>query len=141
MFEDLEDVGFRLNIAARALRKELNTSIRQQGLDDMMYIILRALDGAAQEGRPAITVADVATELNLQPDAVSQAADRLIRDGWITQLDSSSRLIALSGKARSAIPALVDTAAWTTQRALNGFTDDEAKTFLEFLRRVYNNLR
>jgi DNA-binding MarR family transcriptional regulator len=141
MFEGLKDAGYRMNLAARSLRAEIATSLRQQGLDDNSYILLRALDAAAGEGRPAITTSEVATELLLPLEAVNDSADRLVRDGWAMQLDASKRLIALSDKGRSALPALTDMANWVNQRALNGFTDEESDQLLEYLRRVSENFR
>jgi DNA-binding MarR family transcriptional regulator len=136
------DMGFLISDACRCLNAVLAEDLRNHGLDHPRYVVLYHAQRAGAAGVSTKSLADI---LRLSPSEIDERIARLRRDGWITASpDPASRgssLVRLTAKADAAVPVLADASHWAIERALNGFSADEAASLTEYLERLRTNLR
>jgi DNA-binding MarR family transcriptional regulator len=141
--DQMSSFGFLLNQAARSLRSTVSRDLRVHGLDDDQWIVLRNTFATEKAGRPGATPQEIAKRLNIHIEDIVSAAERLARDGWVTigvEPGALQSVIKLTDKARRVLPGLLDVSTWTAERALNGFTNEEVREIIGFLKRILSNL-
>lgn len=137
---DRSGVGFLLNQAARAVRARLADDLRHHDLDDTDFIVLRNVIGASEHGVQGLRASDVAQALNMPVADINQAAIRLDQRGWLeTSQVGDSLQLTPTRKAHTVVPGIADTARWTLERALNGFSRDEIEQLQDMLTRIIRN--
>lgn len=83
MRADRGGIGYLLNQAARGVRAKLAAELRNHGLDDNDFIVLRNAVSMWERTGEAILTTRIAESLNIPLPRVKAAADKLSRDGWI----------------------------------------------------------
>ncbi len=118
-----DGIGYLLNQASRSVMARLGDQLRQLGLDEHGWTILR---NAFHYQGAGCTPFTLAARLHIPAEHNVGAAARLVRDGWITTGDgapvSEKSTLCVTQKAREAMPGLEDTASWVVEHATNGFT-------------------
>lgn len=138
---DGDDLGFLTNKVGRLLRARMREQLRSQGFDDMDYIVLRGALQYWDRNNVPTTVPVLAEELVLPYEEVSRAAARLIRDNWfVVRATGKPEALEPSAKAVKLAPVLQDSAHWTVEAAMNGFSADEVEALTDMLRRMLRNL-
>lgn len=139
---DRSGVGFLLNQAARAVRARLAAELHVHGLDDADFILLRVVMFSREQARTQPATAEgVAAELNLPLAAVVDTAHKLGDRGWIGVSGAGTELsLSPTRKALSIVPGLVDTARWTLEESLNGFSREEIDQLSVLLQRIIKNV-
>lgn len=135
--------GFLLNQASRALRSTLAQELRLHGIRDDQWVVLRTAFERERSGLSLPTPRELTAHLNMHIEDVVEASEQLARDGWITLGSATGDplpSITLTDKARRVLPGMVDISNWTTERALNGFTNEEVGQLTGFLERLCHNL-
>lgn len=137
-----DDLGYLISRTSHELRAVLAEGLHNHGLDDASYIALFYTQRAGDAGISTRAMAESRKELF---DAISETAQRLVRDGWVTEQpiagDRESKLLQLTPKAVAVVPLLVDAAHWAIERALSGFSDEELSELTSYLERMRTNLR
>lgn len=134
-------LGYLMNQSQRLLTRNLQNRLRELGVSQPVYVILRHLEASiARE----ITPADVADDLRMDHSTISRHVDQAIEEGLVIAtphpLHRRARLLGLTDKGRALLPALHDAAGWTVVRGLNGFTNEEVGELQAYLRRMLRNL-
>lgn len=136
-----ESIGFLLNQASRSVIARLGDQFRQLGLDEHGWVVLR--NAFSHEGN-GCTPFSIAARLHMSADVNVAAAERLVRDGWLTTGDGGpvveSSSLCVTRKAKDVMPGLEDTARWVVMHATNGFSARECEEFTDFLKRFNENL-
>ncbi len=143
--KDMPQAGFAflLNQASRALRSTLAQELRLHGIGDDQWVVLRTTLERERSGQSPSTPRELTAHLNMHIEDVVEASEQLARDGWITLGSATGDplpSITLTDKARRVLPGMIDVSNWTTERALNGFTNDEVAQLAGFLERLCRNL-
>lgn len=139
---DRGGVGYLLNQAARGVRANLAAELRKHGLDDGDFIVLRNVVYAWERTGEGILATQMVESLNIPLPRVKAAADKLCRDGWLDLTDERGAVhLAPTQKATKAMPGFQDTARWTLEHSLNGFSRDEIAELSAYLERIVHNTK
>ena len=139
---DRGGIGFLLNQAARAVRARLSEELHVHGLGDADFILLRRVTADAQRDGSETNTNSVSMDLNMPLSAVVEAAERLRARGWLDVTGDGSDLnLRPTRRTQTVVPGLVDTARWTLEEALNGFSHDEIAALSGMLERIITNTR
>ncbi|MHA7776202.1 MarR family winged helix-turn-helix transcriptional regulator [Roseibium sp. M-1] len=134
-FEKDTSAGYLANHMARLFASGLHHRIRPLGLSPGQFPALVAL--WAQEGR---TQKELVELLDVEQATLANTLARMERDGLIvrraSEEDGRVQEIFLTEKARALEEAAIASALAQNAEALRGFTPDETKLFLEFMRRT-----
>jgi DNA-binding MarR family transcriptional regulator len=137
---DKNGIGFLLNQAARGVRAQVASRLREHGISDNEFIVLRnAAELHERTGDPALTT-DIAERLHLSISDVEEASAALERDGWVeTTRAGGAYHVVPTHKGLALMPVLQDAARWSLETALNGFSREEIASLTEMLRRLVHN--
>ena len=132
--------GYVVNWAARLFGRAFNRRLTTLGASVGQWPILLALleqDGLAQ--------AELVRRLDLEQPTVANTLKRMQRDGLIERAPHASdrrrEHLHLTERGRTLAPQFVAMAADVNRTALAGLSPDEARTLLDLLHRVIDNLR
>ena len=135
-----QGLGFLLNHAQRAVQSQMRDKLRQLGLDDEMWTMMQNVAAAGEAGTSA---EESAVRLRMPPGALIDAADRLVRDGWLAPVSrsagSTGRLI-LSEKTRKTLPGIRNEAHMLLEHATMGFSHTELDALAGYLKRIIDNM-
>lgn len=136
-----DNIGYLVNQSARLLTKSLNGRLKEHGLTQGQYAVIRSIDSIRD--RP-VTATELSDDLRLEPSATAHAVDRAVAHGWVVALPhaehSRARVLELTPQARSALPVIKDAGHWTLSMGLNGFTREEIGQLKSLLQRLVTNL-
>lgn len=137
---DRGGIGYLLNQAARGVRAQLAGQLREHGINDSEFIVLRNAAEHFERTQGGVPTSQIAEALHLSQIEVEESSARLARDGWVEIARVGNVIQVLpTHKAMTLMPVLADTARWSLEAALNGFSRDEIAALSEMLRRIIHN--
>jgi len=137
---DFEDsVGYWVISAARAMERELTAELRPLGITFRQCQVLAAL---AMHG--ALSQAELARELGIEPPTLTGVLTRMERDGWVERstcpTDRRKNLVHPLPHATPVWDGIVAAARRVRGRATAGLTAAEQHALRTLLARVRENL-
>ncbi len=140
MFDLLDQsLGFVINRAALALKKELEHALRPYGITGVQFAILKRLweeDGLSQKEIAERTFKNGA-EITLLIDRLA-AKELVIRER--DETDRRAYRIFLTDKAKGLEHDVVEKARTTLAKALGGVSDADARAAFDVLVKIHHNL-
>lgn len=137
--EVLSSPGHLVSLAARGFARLSEARLKPLGFGVGHLPVLIAL-----EDRLAASQRDLARFARIEQPSMAQMLARMERDGLILRTpdpkDGRSSQISLTEAARKRLPEACATLFQGNRDALNGFTEDEAAQFVDFLTRLIANL-
>ncbi len=134
-----QSIGYWVVGTARAVEREMSAELRPLGITYRQCQVLAAL---AKDG--ALSQAELAAQLQIEPPTLTGVLDRMERDGWIERTacpaDRRKNLVRVAAAARPAWSGITAAARRVRARATAGFTDTERDGLIDLLRRVQHNL-
>jgi DNA-binding MarR family transcriptional regulator len=134
---DQRDIGYLLNRATRQFRMRFAERLADAGLRPQQAAVLMAVS-AARGGR--LTPSAVATAIDSDAATTTELLKRMVRDGWLLRepnpADGRSSLLALSDRARDAIPGVARVAEAVSAEAVADLSAAERETLAELLQRL-----
>jgi DNA-binding MarR family transcriptional regulator len=135
------NIGYLVNQNARLLGSRLNQRLRELELTQREYALILSIN--AIKDRP-VTATEVAEDLHTDRAGVARAVECAEAQGWVLTEPHPelrrARILALTPKAKAALPALLDIGHWTLECSLNGFTGEELDALRGYLQRMLRNL-
>lgn len=140
MKEDvLSTPGHLISLAARGFARLSEARLKPLGFGVGQLPVLVALG----EGK-ASTQRDLARFAKVEQPPMAQMLSRMERDGLISRTpdpaDGRSSKVELTAAAREKMPEAITTLFEGNREALDGFSDEEAAQFVQFLQRLIDNL-
>jgi len=135
--EDL--VGFWINLASRTFVRVVDARLRPLGFAMSQLPVLRALG----EGG-ALSQKELARLARVEQPTMAEMLGRMERDGLVERVqnpeDKRGSLTSLSRSARTRFPKAAEALMSGERDAVAGFSDEEKLLFIQFLKRVVQNL-
>jgi len=132
-------VGFWINLASRTIVRVLDDRLRPFGIAMSHLPVLRAL---AQGG--ALSQKELARIARVEQQTMAELLARMERAGLVERAqnpeDKRGSLTSLSRTARARFPKAAEALHEGERQAMAGFSDDEKRSFMQFLQRVIKNL-
>jgi DNA-binding MarR family transcriptional regulator len=133
-----ETVGYLVWDARRAYSRDFAEQLRAHGLGIAAFSILRIL--WEEDG---LTQAQIAQRARMSGPTIVAVVAQLEKQGLARRLadpaDQRKRLIHLRPRARRLADSILPLARAINDRALAGFTPEESRLFMAFLRRMRGN--
>lgn len=137
---DYDLLGVWLDFAFNSLVAELNRSLHHVGLplNHAQFVILQNLflnDGLSQS--------DIARHVGKDRAAISRSLNSLEDNGFITRkaVSGSKNGVFLTEKAIENRQRIADAINMATQKGRGGMTEEEYRTGITFLNKIYDNLQ
>jgi MarR family transcriptional regulator, organic hydroperoxide resistance regulator len=134
------DVLRSLGNTVRTVRGRIDRSLQLTGLRLGQFQVLRHL--WEQDG---LTPREIAVRLDVEMPTVTRTVQRMVRDGLVRreahQSDARSVRIYLTQRGTELRPALDELIERETERALQGFTEQEREELIRMLERISENAR
>lgn len=139
-----KDIGFLLHKADMAAKNNLTCRFNDFGITPGQYSVLQELYNYGKtSGIPSLRPACIAERLKCDRPTMTGIIERLEGQGWIMREenpeDKRSCMICLTQKALENLKALDSICTEHQKRVLEGFTEEEAVLFRDFLCRVMDN--
>lgn len=134
-----------LRIISNTVRKiaDLRLEEKCSDLSEMSACFILYIETQEDDGKPVFHKA-LEKEFHISKATVSQIVSRMEKKKLVKQLekegDTRLKWVVLTDYARKMTPFLKNTEKRFASRILNGFSEEEKKTFLNYLNRIQDNL-
>lgn len=132
-------VSFWINHASRLILRRFEDRLRPLGYGWAYLPVLVAL----RECGP-LTQKELAADAHVEQPSMAQLLGRMERDGVVTRAihptDRRKVLYALSDRAASEVPVVLQALEGVADEVTAGFSDDDRERLMTLLRRVVRNL-
>lgn len=142
-----DSIGHLLNNAARLAKKDFASRMQKVGITFPQFMVIKDIYTQEEKGskNQNLTLAAIAERVNSNRPNMTGVIERLEKQGLINRSinpkDRRSQIITLTDKAKDVMERLQRMSKETTNKALESFSEDEAKIIKECLIRIINNLQ
>ncbi len=132
-------IGYWTNMAAQAFQRALNEEVRPLGVTWRQCQVLAFL--ALED---ALSQAELAERIGIEPPTLVGILDRMERDGWIRRegcpSDRRKKLVVATAEAEPVWAEIAACARRVRSRALQGLAPEQAESLKQMLAHVLQNL-
>jgi len=137
-------IGYLLNNAARLARKDLTNRMNDIGLTSPQWMVIRDLCTHKDADSNELTMAAIARRMNSNRANIMGITDRLEALGLVQRTvnpqDRRAQILTLTDKAKKLLSELEEMSKQTTDKAFQGFSQQERQMVMDFLDRIIANL-
>ena len=146
-----KNLGYLINKAARMTKYDLNNALAEEEITSAQWGLIRdiylteSMCGSEEEILCKLTPAAIAERLHADRPTISCMVEKLVKQDLVYRVsnpkDRRSQIILLTDKTRGLMPKLEKLGDNTLQKALEGFSEEEAKHLKQYLIRMIENLK
>lgn len=129
----------QIYVTMRLFTKNLNDVISPYDIYSSEWTIINYL-----HHHEAISQADLATALQIEPAAVSKTIGKMEKKGLVTRSsakDKREKHISMTPKCRELFPQLATTIAQHRQQSLTGISEQSRQDMLQLMKTMFDNLK
>lgn len=139
LYDFEQSIGYWLTVATQRYHRAVTEEVAPHGITYRQSLVLAWL---AIEG--ALSQAELAVKMMVEPPTLVGILDRMERDGWITRnscpSDRRKKLIRATSAAEPVWEKIAEGARRVRALATEGISDQEVETLKQLLDRVNRNL-
>ena len=135
-----EILGYQLGTSSRLIKRTMESSLTNYDITTPQWSVLKLLNTREQ-----LTQSQIANELVGDKATVGEVILRLSEKGYIEKSfhdhDRRVHLIRLTAKAKEAVKNIEKMVPDITEKALQGFSEEDRELLHKFLNQIIDNLK
>jgi len=141
---DKISLGYLLSNSARLTKWDITNRMYALGMTFPQWMVLKDINNHEKDGSSELSMAAIARRLNSNRPNIMGMIDRLEKLDLVARAvnpnNRRSHIITLTNKAKDVMHKLQEFSQHTTDKALQGFDQDEAAAIRDYLTRIITNL-